>query len=130
MSYIEEKCQELSRYMKTNDLIRMMANATEEWTQEDCDRAVRETGSLRFCVADVHFIRALDLDASYQEAMTKVDASLKKMTEMPPAERQAFWESTAKSLMDSAKSIRSSIRKTLPVQFYSNDYPIGGNQTT
>ena len=130
MNYITEKLEELHRYLKTNELVKMLAAAPEHWTQEECDIAIMETGSLPFCVADVEFLRALDRDERYAHAQEKLKICFLAMAKMPLRERQTFWEETAKPLQEEANRRRSDIRARFRVKLYAEGYEIGGTKQT
>ena len=117
---MEQAAECVHRAIKTDALIRMLAESPEVWTEEDIDRAVQETGSYRFSLADVSYMHLILNDDKMQAAQKLLTHRYQEMAKCNTVERVELWKTQVKSEQDAAHIYRTEMKRQFPgLMFYA-----------
>ena len=105
----------IQKWTKTDILIKFLAQSGIEWADYDIARAIKETESTDFSLADVEYMRFLLTDECAQEDAKSLDYLYKEMARISDTEeRKKFYHRNIRPNQESANSYKAMIARQFP----------------
>lgn len=106
-------------YFKTDRLCHELARAGVPWTNDDLERARKETGTLEFNENDILLLRKMMTDEEFSGLERAFDVHLQNMRRIPANERIGYWKKWAAPISERKNEIARQYRlQTEGLQLY------------
>ena len=103
--------EDLSKKLKTDELIKLMAQESIEWNQGNVDRAIREADTCIFSLDDIAFQRALISSKDYQEKQRIIHVQLDNMLLYQGEERIRYYKEKIKPIIQERDALYNKGKK-------------------
>ena len=117
---VKEAASYISLYVKTEALIERLADANMEWSKSDIERAIRETGTYDFTLADIAYARKLKAEPDYQRLRTRVNLLTQSLSLIDDTEeRGRFYDVEIRPLANRKIAMEEEFKKDIEgLEFY------------